>query len=93
MLCKVANNKGQNWDKLLGGVLFVYRSIQEVGSSLLTQQGVVARWEGQQDFLLSRMIPLKGYLPGEEEVVEPVLRIKQAQVEGLEEHGGRSGER
>ena len=43
MLCKVVNNKGQNWDKLLGGVLFVYRSIQEVGSSLLTQQGVVAR--------------------------------------------------
>ena len=26
ILCKVVNNKGQNWDKLLGGVLFAYCS-------------------------------------------------------------------
>ena len=26
ILCKLVSNKGRNWDKLLGGVLFAYRS-------------------------------------------------------------------
>ena len=36
MLCKLVNNKGRNWDKLLGGILFAYMSTphQSTGETL-----------------------------------------------------------